>query len=274
MVQEKVIAIISNKGGVGKTFITAGLGTALVQEFGKKVLLLDTNKTMGLGLHLGVINNDTMKGTSIPNDSVYSHKSGVDITPGKPDMPNGLTKQEDTNSYEKLNGEMDPSKYDFLLMDAAPGLTEESMTAMKNAEALILVTNPEFPSIMACLKQIKIANDMEKNIIGVVLNRTNQGKYEMKRDKIESILNMPIIAEIPEDSKVQESISLKKSIIEHAPDSKASIALKELAGYIAGEPYMRRNLLSKIRGLFNREDQYQKRIRELEIEIERMKKTV
>lgn len=52
----KILGIISGKGGVGKTTTVANLGVALVNEFGKKILVLDGNIiTANLNLHLDLV---------------------------------------------------------------------------------------------------------------------------------------------------------------------------------------------------------------------------
>ena len=69
MKTNKVIGVISIKGGVGKTTVVSNLGTALAKQFNKKVLLVDGNITApNLGLHLGVLDS---KHTL--HDVLYNH---------------------------------------------------------------------------------------------------------------------------------------------------------------------------------------------------------
>ena len=85
--ENKIIGIVSAKGGVGKTTTTINLGAAALSTFNKSVLLLDTNLDTGnLALHLGLsshptsIEQITRDSLSIL-DSIHKHKSGLHVVP-------------------------------------------------------------------------------------------------------------------------------------------------------------------------------------------------
>ena len=80
-----VIGIISLKGGVGKTTISAALGADLANRYGKKVLLIDANYSApNLGIHLDILSphgtiHDVLNGSKL--SSAIHSKHGVDIVP-------------------------------------------------------------------------------------------------------------------------------------------------------------------------------------------------
>jgi septum site-determining protein MinD len=82
----RLIAVISGKGGVGKTTTAINLGTAL-NKFGKDVIIVDANLTTpNVGLHLGApivpVNlNHVLLGKAKVADAVYEHESGTKIVP-------------------------------------------------------------------------------------------------------------------------------------------------------------------------------------------------
>jgi len=80
------IGLIALKGGVGKTTISAALGTNLANKYNKKVLLVDANfSAPNLGLHMNIISpkktiHDVLNGERVSN-AIHS-QYGVDVIPG------------------------------------------------------------------------------------------------------------------------------------------------------------------------------------------------
>ena len=87
MVLRRVVAVVSGKGGVGKTTVTANLGVALFSEFERSVLLIDSNLTSShLGIHFGLIYfpftiNSILEGETRLMNAIYRHPSGVHLLP-------------------------------------------------------------------------------------------------------------------------------------------------------------------------------------------------
>lgn len=89
------------------------------------------------------------------------------------------------------------------------------------------------PSLVDALKVIEIAKKRNKKILGVVVNRRKGRWHEERREKVENILSVPVLAEIPEDRNVHASISLKIPLVNLNPNSPASIEFRRLAHLLA-----------------------------------------
>ncbi len=235
----KIIVITSGKGGVGKTCTAINLGAAM-NYFGKDVLIIDGNlSTPNIGIHLGSpevpINlNHVLMEKAEPFEAIYEHDSGIKI------MPSSLSIKE----LKKINPEKikDFKKEfkklsDWVIVDSAAGLGREAMSVFDIADELIVVTNPELPAVTDALKTIKIAEQMKKKVLGIIVTRVKRNEIEMQPDAVREMLETEILGMVPEDISLQESISMKNAVVHTHPKSKSSRAYKEIASKILNVDY-------------------------------------
>lgn len=244
----KLIAVISGKGGVGKTTTAINLGAAL-NSFGKEVIVLDANLTTpNVGLHLGApivpINlNHVLLGKAKIGDALYEHESGTKI------VPSSLSVKELRRlNHRKLRevGKSLRRMADFVLYDSAAGLGEEAVSSMEAADELIIVTNPEIPAVTDALKTSKLAEELGKPILGVIVTRVKNSKTEMPLTNIKEMLDLPILGVIPEDKNMQSALSQKDALIHTHPTSKATLAYKRIAAKMAGVNYEEPSLFARM----------------------------
>ncbi|OYT56504.1 MAG: septum site-determining protein MinD [Candidatus Aenigmarchaeota archaeon ex4484_14] len=234
----RIVSVVSGKGGAGKTTLVANLGASLA-KMGYDVVVVDANLTTpNLGMHLGAHLfptgfHDVLKGRATIDEATYQHESGLRIIPagiGINDLK-GADARDIPGALLDLIG-----KTDIILIDAAAGLGREALAAIEASDELIIITNPDLPSVTDALKAVKLAEELGTKIIGVVLNRIKRKKYEMKKSDISAMLdNIPIIAEIPEDELVQEAISVRTPVVQHRPNAFVSQKIKKLAANVVGE---------------------------------------
>ena len=251
----RVLAVIGGKGGVGKTSLVSNLAAALT-DLGNDVVAVDANLTTpNLGLHLGYhlapkTLHHVLKGEAKLKDATYKHAYGFKVIPA-------------SISTEELRG-VDISKLpevtvaligkaDYVLMDSAAGLGREAVSAISAANEILIITNPDIPSVTDALKTVKIAESLNKKIVGVAVNRIKGKHYELDRREIESMVGYPVIAQIPEDRTMEEALAAKKTLIEMNKKSPAANEIRRLAHHLEGRHYRREkiSLLNKIRGLFS-----------------------
>jgi septum site-determining protein MinD len=248
------ILIVSGKGGVGKTTLVANLAYALAQ-LGQKVVAVDANPTTpNLGLHFGFhlaqkTLHNALKGEADIEEIAYWHPFGFYIVPGS------LSLEDIKDAKPEKLSEITSSlvgKADFVLMDCSAGLGKETISAIEACDEIIFLTNPDLPSVVDALRALKIAEGLNKKSLGVVVNRVKNAKYELKASEIEEMLGLPVIAQIPEDKKIAESIALKVPLIGFDSSSPASIEIKRLAYFLLGKKFEQKRLsfLRKILSLF------------------------
>lgn len=235
----KIITILSGKGGVGKTVTAVNIATAL-NELGKNVVVVDSNLTTpNLALHLGapivpVTLNHVLQGRKKISQAVYTHHSGTKVVLASLslDSMKGIRPELFSKSLQQLK------KFnDYIIVDSAAGLGQEAMMPLEASDEVIIVTNPELPAITDALKAIKVAERMNKRVAGVIITRARNDKKELSTKNIKSMLEKPILAKVPEDDAVRESIMLRNALVLTHPKSSAAKSYKRLAAKIAGEEY-------------------------------------
>lgn len=249
----KIIGIISLKGGVGKTTSVANLGAALASEYNKKVLLVDANfPAPNLALHLGLVEpkatiHDVLLNRANVNEAIYEHEVGFHIMPGS-----YLSRK--VNPFrlkEKINYLKE--HYDIILIDSSPNLNEEMLATMIASDELLVVTSPDYPTLSATLRAIRLAKQKKTPITGLILNRVRNKKFELSIRDIEETAQVPVLSVVPEDIKVLESIYHTTPVALYRPKSSSSIEYKKLAACLIGEEYKDPRLWQKIKSLFKRD---------------------
>lgn len=231
----RFIALVSGKGGVGKTTTTLNVGHAL-HKMGRNVVLLDANlATPNLGLQLGLINpegtlNKFLKKEKSLQDITYKHGSGITLIPASLNFIDfqKTNPQKLTEIFEHLN-----NLNEFVLVDAPSGLGYELNQILKNTDEALIIVQPNLSSVMDALKTIQLAQAHNNTIAGVVLNMTHfRGWTELKPGEIEKILGTQIIANIKYDKKFRTALIEQYPVHHLYPRSNAAKEYRRIAKHL------------------------------------------
>ncbi len=238
------IAISSGKGGTGKTIVTANLGIALANH-GHDVTILDGDLAMAnLGIIMGMHKCDlsfldVLAGRAEPEEAIYENH-GVKV------MPTGFRFEDVHENLSKVKRERVEEvitellhQTEFLLIDAPAGIADATIISLAAAREMLPVMNPTYTSLIDCYKTIRLANVLDSWTRGLVANRTGKAA-DLSRGDIEHFMgrtlgSISILAEIPEDEKVQEAEREGVPVVVYEPECEASVAIDELAKVVAGE---------------------------------------
>jgi len=213
----RLIVCASGKGGVGKTSLVSNLATAL-SDLGQDVVAVDANLTTpNLGLHLGMplasnTLHDVLKGETRIRDATYPHPLGFNIIPASMNV-NDL-KNVDVGRLPEVTLNL-IGKPDYVILDCAAGLGREAISAVEAANEVLIITNPDLPSVADALKMAKIAESQGKQVLGTVVNRVKGKWHELTRKEIEEIT----------------------PVVNYDPNSPASIEIRKLAHMFVGLPF-------------------------------------
>jgi Mrp family chromosome partitioning ATPase/NifU-like protein involved in Fe-S cluster formation len=215
---KNAIAVMSGKGGVGKSFVTGLLASILAQS-GYQVGVLDADITgpsipMLFGLHGPV-------GAGEEGILPLESQTGIKVM-----SMNLLLPQEDqaviwrgplvSRTIQQLWGDVVWGNLDVLLIDLPPGTSDASLTIMQSVplNGLVMVTTPQSLASMVVRKAVHMAQIVKVDIIGIVENMAyfncpDTGKRhfifgESHTDEIVKTANAPLIAQIPINPDVAE----------------------------------------------------------------------
>ena len=198
----KIIAVVNQKGGVGKTTTTVNI-TAALHEAGKRVLLCDfdpqANATSGMGVDKNTASPniyDVLVSGAEPAKAVVSTKFG-DVLPSNKALAGAGIEMigiEDRENLLKQALDVLADRYDFIFIDCPPSLELLTVNALCAAGSLLVPVQCEYyaleglSDLLATVRLVKRRLNPSLNMEGVLLtmfdSRTNlslQVAEEVKR---------------------------------------------------------------------------------------------
>lgn len=240
----RIIGVFSCKGGVGKTTTAVNLATFLNEKLGSDIIVVEANLTApNVGLHLGIIDpkitmHDVLAGRASIERAVNVSKGGLHFIPGSIAVSEEIHLVDLKSCLEPLK-----KKYKYIILDSAPGLGPEVIAAVKASDELLVVTNPEVPTIATTLRTFRAAERYRTPITGVVVNMVRGKRYEVPISEVRRTLKWPIAAVVPDDDKVRESLTAGTPVLRHTPRSPAAKKFRELGEHLLAKWTGRRRRL-------------------------------
>ena len=181
----RVIGIINQKGGVGKSTTAINLAAAL-GEMGKQVLLIDLdpqgNCSSGLGIEKGLIQQciyDVLLNDAPLEDVIIPDVAeGLDVAPATINLAGAevelVSEMARENRLKDAIGSM-RGKYDFVIIDCPPALGLLTVNAMVAADKLLIPIQCEFyalegvTKLLESMKRVKSRLNPSLDIYGILL---------------------------------------------------------------------------------------------------------
>ena len=230
---KKVIAVVSGKGGVGKSLITGLLASAM-QRRNKQCAVLDADITgPSMCKNLGVSGKAQASEAGILPKSATS---GLKLVSANMFLPNetdpvvwrgpiisGMVKQ---FWSDVLWGDVD-----YMFVDMPPGTGDVPLTVFQSlpVDGIIIVTSPQELVSMIVAKAVKMAKMMNIPVLGIVENYSylecpDCGKHisvfgESHVDEVAAHYELPVLAKLPIDPKLAEAVDAGRIEDAKLPDA-------------------------------------------------------
>jgi chromosome partitioning protein len=243
---KRIIAVLNQKGGVGKTTTTINLAAYLTRN-GRSVLICDMdpqgNTTSGLGIDKHKLESTLYDVLFSRADAAKTIKEisgqGIYILPANAELAGAEVELVQSQNREyMLKQVLDKLDYDYILIDCPPSLGLLTVNALTAANDVLIPVQAEYyaleglSQLLSVITQVRQALNTNLNILGVVVTMfdkrtslSDQVKGELEKHFGSKMFNTVI----PRNVRLAEAPSFGKSIADHDKWSKGARAYKALA---------------------------------------------
>lgn len=241
----KTVTVFSNKGGVGKTFVTTNLATSLAVA-GHKVLLVDLDFQAGQDMArmmnlsprgsivdtlAGLENSDT---EGILKQYAATHDTGLDFIPAiKNTKQIGHITPDNIKPFFKRA----QADYDFVIVDGGQSFSETFITVLDQSNLILLVATPDILAVYQLKWCIELLQSLQfpLKMVRLILNRS-ESRGSVAWQEVRSALPCEIFGHIPSDGKIV-GMALNRGVpcVVDSPKSKVSEAFTKMANQLRSE---------------------------------------
>ena len=247
----KILSIVNQKGGVGKTTTSINL-SACLHKMKRKVLLIDldpqSNATRWSGIDSASlkssVNDVLLDRANIKETIVLSEHDGYDLLPATPALTESevsLVSKNDREFILKNILKAISSDYDYILMDCPPSLNILTVNSLVSATGVLIPVQCEFYALQGLSELVNTVNQIQNSsnenlkiegILRTMFDSRNNLSNDVSEQLAEYFPNELYKTKIPRNIRVAEAPSHGKSILQYDGLSKGSLSYYSLAGEI------------------------------------------
>ena len=242
----QVVAVISGKGGTGKTSLTAGIAACLAAE-GQRVLCIDCDVGLrNLDISLGM-----SESAAIPFSAVMEGDCTLDDAVEHPDIPDlhlltaPVTRQPEELDAEAFGRMLQEARqrFDWCLIDAPAGVGSGFRLATRFADQAIVVANGDPASLRDAARAADLLELDGKTDLRLVVNRVSPRIYRQMHATVDDVMDgvgLPLLGIVPEDAGVTLAAAQGRPLILYT-NRGAAVACLHIARRLCGRraPLMR-----------------------------------
>jgi len=248
------IAVLNQKGGTGKTTTSVNLAAGLA-NLGHRVLLIDLDAQGNVAVSLGLQVQKTLYNVLVddehPIDCIINASKNLDVLASNTRLAQAEFKLVNTrNRHRVLSDKMSTvTNYDFVVMDCGPSLSLLNQNALVYSNYLLIPVSCDYLSLVGVrqiLRTMKQVNQMllrPIEVLGVVptfFDRRTRVSLEAVTT-LNSYFKERVMSPIRINTVIKEAPSHKKTIFEHAPDSRGAEDYRRLVKEVIERCELRRS---------------------------------
>lgn len=235
----EVIAMLSGKGGTGKTSLCAGIAEALAQS-GKQVLCIDCdiglrNLDIALGIsEVGTLSFQDISSGQYPPEAATCHP----VYPSLHFLTAPMNVTADTVDKVEFSRMLDDARrmYHYIFLDAPAGIEAGFQLAAYCADRIVLVTGADPASIRDARQAADKLELMGKENVRLIVNRIQKkmtATVGLTVDDIMDQAGVPLLGIVPEDSNVTLSAAFRQPLLGYT-NRGAAAACRRIAKRLQG----------------------------------------
>ena len=233
---KNIIAVASNKGGVGKSTVATNLAVTLAR-LGARVGLVDADITgpnipTMLGIEPGELAEDKQGMHSVEAHGVRAVSMGFVLPKGTPVVWRGPMVG---SGVRQLIRDIEWGELDYLIVDLPPGTSDASMSMAQQVPVagVVIVSTPQRVAVEDATKAIGMFDRLGVPIFGIVENMTSDVFGRGGAREAADELGVEFLGELPLATSIRESGDQGVPLVVAHPDSEEARAFVELAEQVA-----------------------------------------
>jgi chromosome partitioning protein len=240
-----IIAVLNQKGGVGKTTTAINVGAYLSRP-NKSVLVVDAdpqgNGTSGLGLSGDVkaTTYEVLLGQVKLADAVLpTSVENLFVLPANPNLAAAEIELVDVSQREfALRRALADTSYDYVIIDCPPALGLLTINALSAADYVLIPVQSEYYALeglghlLQTVQRVRETTNPSLDLLGVLLtmfDKRNSLSEQVQQELKKHFGDKLLTTVIPRNVRLAEAPSYGKTIMEHDKWSKGARAYKQLA---------------------------------------------
>ena len=237
-----VVAIVSGKGGTGKTSVCAGVSIALAQQ-GLRVLCIDCDAGLrNLDIPLGLSESGALSFLDVSEGGYpLSAAEPHPLYPGLSFLTAPMNRSAEEIDGEAFRDMLRAAKplYDYIFLDAAAGVEGVFPLIVSAADRFVLVTGSGPAAVRDAARVGEILELEGKTDVRLVVNRVNKTMLSILKMTIDDVMDttgLPLLGIVPEDPDVSLAAALGEPLARFSPRSYACRSFQRIAKRIQGFP--------------------------------------